>query len=151
MKTIDKSIRINRIMLMFAIFFFTYCNIYGQVGENENDKTLSPYFFVQSEGAETDQMPLRSTSAEVNIAGIIADVKVTQEYKNDGKSVIEAIYVFPASTRAAVYKMTMTIGERVINAVIKERNQARQEYEEARQQGKSASLLPNSNGQMFSR
>ncbi|MBN2266849.1 MAG: hypothetical protein JW725_00715, partial [Candidatus Babeliaceae bacterium] len=149
MKTIYKFFGMSRIMLMFATFFFTCCNIYGQVGENENDKTLSPYFFVQSEGAETDQLPLRSTSAEVNIAGIIADVKVTQEYKNDGKSAIEAIYVFPASTRAAVYKMTMTIGERTINAVIKERNQARQEYEEARQQGKSASLLEQQRPNVF--
>ncbi len=149
MKTIDKSIKMNKIALMFAVFFFTCCITYGQIGENENDRTLSPYFFVQSEGAETDQMPLRSTSAEVNIAGIIADVKVTQEYKNDGKNAIEAIYVFPASTRAAVYKMTMTIGERTINAVIKERNQARQEYEEARQQGKSASLLEQQRPNVF--
>ncbi|HEX2933930.1 MAG TPA: VIT domain-containing protein [Bacteroidales bacterium] len=149
MKTIDNSIKMNRIALVLAIFFLACGNTFCQVEENENDKTLSPYFFVQSDGAEIDQLPLRSTSAEVNIAGIIADVKVTQEYKNDGKSAIEAIYVFPASTRAAVYKMTMTIGERTINAVIKERNQARQEYEEARQQGKSASLLEQQRPNVF--
>jgi len=39
----------------------------------------------------------------VNIAGVIADVKVTQVYKNEGTNPLEAIYVFPASTRAAVY------------------------------------------------
>ena len=85
--------------------------------ENDNaDRTLSPYFFVKSDDASTDQLPLKATSAEVNIAGVIADVLVTQVYKNEGRKPLEAIYFFPASTRAAVYGMKMTIGERVIVA-----------------------------------
>jgi Ca-activated chloride channel homolog len=149
MKTLNKYFWMNRLAGFFAAVLFTTLNNFAQVSEKEDDKTLSPYFFVQSEGSETDQLPLRSTSVDVNIAGIIADVRVTQEYKNDGKNAIEAIYVFPASTRAAVYKMTMTIGERTINAIIKERNQARQEYEEAKQQGKSASLLEQQRPNVF--
>ncbi len=62
---------------------------------------------------------LKSTNAEVNIAGVIADVTITQDYRNEGKKPIEAIYVFPASTQAAVYSMVMTIGERVIVARIR--------------------------------
>ena len=87
----------------------------------EEDKTLSPYFFVQSDDPATDRLPLLKTGAEVNIAGVIADVTVTQVYKNDGKKPIEAVYTFPASTRAAVYAMKMTIGDRTIVARIKER------------------------------
>ena len=109
--------------------------------EKGADKTLSPYFFVQSDDPETDRLPLKSTSIKVNISGVIADVIVTQVYKNEGKKPIEAIYVFPASTRAAVYGMKMTIGERIITAKIREREAARREYEQAKQQGKSASLL----------
>jgi Vault protein inter-alpha-trypsin. len=110
--------------------------------ENENsDRTLSPYFFVKSDDAGTDQLPLKATSAKVNIAGVIADVLVTQVYKNDGKKSLEAIYIFPASTRAAVYGMTMTIGERVIAAKIDKRDAARKQYEQARDSGRSASLL----------
>lgn len=105
------------------------------------DTTLSPYFFVKSEDASVDQLPLKSTSAKVAIAGVIADVKVTQVYRNTGKKPLEALYVFPASTRAAVYGMTMRIGERVLKAQIKERGQARADYEQAKQQGRSASLL----------
>ncbi len=82
--------------------------------ELDQDKTLSPYFFVKSNNPDLDQLPLKATSAEVNIAGVIADVSVVQEYANEGKNPIEAIYVFPASTRAAVYSMKMTIGERTI-------------------------------------
>ena len=80
---------------------------------------------------------------------MIADVQVTQVYKNEGKKALEAIYVFPASTRAAVYGMKMTIGERVIEAKIKKREKARQEYEEAKQQGKSASLLEQQRPNVF--
>ena len=59
------------------------------------------------------------------------------------------IYVFPASTRAAVYAMKMTIGERTIQAKIKKRDEARQEYEQAKQQGKSASLLEQQRPNVF--
>ena len=115
----------------------------------DQDKTLSPYFFVQSDDPSADRLPLLKTGAEVNIAGVIADVKVTQVYKNDGKKPIEAIYTFPASTRAAVYAMKMTIGDRTIVAKIKEREKAREEYEQARQRGQSASLLEQQRPNVF--
>lgn len=115
----------------------------GQITpENKDgDRTLSPYFFVVSDDPSLDQLPLKATSVMANIAGVIADVKVTQVYKNEGKRPIEAVYIFPASTRAAVYGMKMTIGQRTIIAQIKEKAEARKEYEKAKEEGKSASLL----------
>jgi Ca-activated chloride channel family protein len=77
--------------------------------ESETDKTLSPYFWVKSDDPETDRLPLKATRAQVRIAGVIAEVTVTQVYKNEGKNTIEAIYVFPGSTRAAVHAMRMTV------------------------------------------
>ncbi|HTZ40184.1 MAG TPA: VIT domain-containing protein, partial [Syntrophales bacterium] len=76
--------------------------------ETQDDRTLSPYFFVKSGDPALDRLPLKSTSAAVRISGVIADVLVTQLYRNEGKKPLEAIYVFPASTRAAVYGMKMT-------------------------------------------
>jgi Ca-activated chloride channel family protein len=113
------------------------------------DRTLSPYFFVRSDDPQVDRLPLKATTAEVRIAGVIADVTVTQVYRNEGKRALEAIYVFPGSTRAAVYAMTMTIGTRTINAVVKERQQARAEYEQARAQGRTASLLEQQRPNVF--
>ncbi|MFH0893780.1 MAG: TonB family protein [Bacteroidota bacterium] len=110
-------------------------------GEEDSDKTLSPYFMVKSDDPSTEQLPLKETRADVNIAGVIADVKVTQVYMNTGKKPIEAIYVFPASTRAAVYEMTMWVGDRMLKAKIQEKDQARKDYDIAKSQGKSASLL----------
>ncbi len=121
---------------------------YAQHREFE-DKTLSPYFFVKSDDPRVDQLPLKSTSAAVNISGVIADVQVSQIYRNEGEKTLEAIYVFPASTRAAVYGMKMTIGERVIEAKISRREDARKEYEQAKRAGKSASLLEQQRPNVF--
>jgi Ca-activated chloride channel family protein len=120
----------------------------GQPAEEAN-KTLSPYFFVKSDDPIVDQLPLKSTSADVKVVGVMADVIVTQVYKNEGKKPLEAIYIFPASTRAAVYGMKMTIGKRTIMAKIQERKEARRQYEEAKQQGKSASLLEQQRPNVF--
>ncbi len=109
--------------------------------ETSADKTLSPYFLVKSNDPDVDRLPLKSTDAQVNISGVIADVTVAQIYKNEGKMPLEAVYVFPASTKAAVYGMKMTIGERTVEAEIREREQARQEYRHAKQAGKNAALL----------
>ena len=122
----------------------------AQVMEDPNaDRTLSPYFFVKSDDSSVDQLPLKETLVDVNIAGVIADVCVNQVYKNEGKSTLEAIYIFPASTRAAVYDMKMTIGERVIRAKIKKRDEARLEYEQALEQGRTASLLEQQRPNVF--
>ncbi len=121
---------------------------HSQQPESE-DRTLSPYFFVKSDDSQIDPLPLKSTSASVNISGVISDVQVTQVYKNQGKRPLEAIYVFPASTRAAVYGMKMVIGERVIHAQINKREEARRVYEQARDQGKGASLLEQQRPNVF--
>ena len=125
----------------FAVYF-----IYGQV---DVDRSLSPYFIVKSKSSTVEGFPLKATAAEVNIAGVIADVTVRQQYENNGDEPIEAIYVFPASTRAAVYGMEMKVGNRLIVAEIKEKQQARQIYTEAKSQGKRASLLEQERPNVF--
>ena len=144
-----------RTLLKYLTFFCLVVFVAGSVAaapsaiKESGDKTLSPYFFVKSDDPSTDQLPLKSTSANVSISGVIADVAVTQVYKNTGKRPIEAIYVFPASTRAAVYGMKMTIGKRVIVAKINKREDARREYEQAKKAGQSASLLEQQRPNVF--
>ncbi len=107
----------------------------------EGDRTESPYFWVKGGDAAVDGLPLKSTTAKVDIAGVIAQVTVTQVYKNTGSKPLEAIYVFPGSTRAAVHAMRMKVGERTLDAKVKERGQARADYEQAKTEGRTASLL----------
>lgn len=108
---------------------------------SREDQSLSPYFLIKSNSPKSASMPLKKTEVEVSISGVIADVNVKQIYINESKNTLEAIYVFPGSTRAAVYGMAMTIGNRRIDAKIKKKEQARQEYEQAKSEGKSTTLL----------
>ena len=113
------------------------------------DKTLSPFFVVDGGDPAIDRLPLKDTRVDVAISGVIADVTVRQVYQNRGTRPIHARYVFPASTRAAVYGMTMTVGDIRIMARIKEREQATREFESAKREGKSASLLEESRPNVF--
>lgn len=124
-------------------------NVVAQEDQSRLDKTLSPYFFVEGGDPEVDRLPLKDTRVEVAITGVIADVTVRQIYENRGTRPIHARYVFPASTRAAVYGMTMTVRDVRIVAKIKEREQAAQEFEAAKREGKSASLLEQSRPNVF--
>ena len=134
--------------ILFALLLLPVL-VFSQAEEGA-DKTLSPYFHVQlNNAANTELLPLKATSASVNIAGVIADVQVKQVYVNTGKVPLEAIYVFPGSTNSAVYGMTMTIGQRRIKAKIAEKNQARQQYEQAKTEGKRASLLEQQRPNVF--
>ena len=113
------------------------------------DRTLSPFFFVEGGDPAVDRLPLKDTRVDVAIAGVIADVTVRQVYENRGTRPIHARYVFPASTRAAVYGMTMTVGDVRTVATIKERERAAREFEAAKREGKNASLLEQSRPNVF--
>jgi Ca-activated chloride channel family protein len=144
MKKAAKLLSVSILAVLTLVVFSVRAqqtHIHGSGQEENEDRTLSPYFLVRSDEPGTEQLPLKSTTADVNISGVISDVTVTQVYKNEGDVPIEAIYVFPASTRAAVYGMKMIIGKRAISAEIRKRDEARMEYEKAKNEGKSASLL----------
>lgn len=126
-----------------TLCFFTLSVRPAQAQDTDapRQKTESPYFFVKSAEPGLDQLPLKSTQVDVRISGVIADVTVTQHYKNEGKRAIEANYVFPGSTRAAVYAMNVRLAERLITAHIREKQQARLDYDKAKKEGKTAALL----------
>ncbi|MDO5290816.1 MAG: VIT domain-containing protein [Pseudomonadota bacterium] len=112
-----------------------------QAQTGDAPKAESPYFFVQGAQPGVDALPLKSTEVQVRISGVIAQVQVTQRYKNEGAVPIEAKYLFPGSTRAAVHGLDVRVGQRLIAAHIREKQQARVEYDQARQAGQTAALL----------
>jgi Ca-activated chloride channel family protein len=120
------------------------------VGAETNAKTLSPYFWVENGVEGQEQFPLKSTTVKTVISGVIADVHVNQEYANLGTQPINARYIFPASTQAAVHGMRLTVGEEIIVAQIKERKAAKENFDEAKTAGKNASLLEQERPNVFS-
>ncbi len=92
---------------------------------------------------------LTHTDYDVSIAGPFARVNLTQQYTNPHRDVIEAVYTFPMSHRGAVDRMTMTIGDRVIEGEIKEREEARSIYSAAKAAGRVTSLLEQERPNIF--
>jgi len=112
----------------------------SRAGES-GDRTLAPYFYVGGGDPSVDRLPLKETAADIQIAGVVAHVRVHQVFGNAATRPIEAVYVFPASTRAAVHGMRMKIGARVIEARIERKEAAHADYEKAKGEGKRAALL----------
>ena len=93
--------------------------------------------------------PLKHTAVTVDVSGFIARVTVRQQFHNPFDEKIEAIYVFPLSQDAAVDRMTMKVGDRIVKGEIKERGEARAIYEQAKAAGKVASLLDQERPNIF--
>ncbi|MCI0432319.1 MAG: hypothetical protein L0271_01530, partial [Gemmatimonadetes bacterium] len=94
-------------------------------------------------------LPLKHTDVRASISAFIASVDVTQQFHNPYDGKIEAVYVFPLPHNAAVSEFLMTIGERTIRGIIRERAEAERIYHEARAQGHVASLLTQERPNIF--
>ena len=93
--------------------------------------------------------PLKHTAVDAEISGTIARVTVTQQFHNPFREKIEALYVFPLHQDSAVDEMTMTVGDRIVKGVIKERGEAKRIYDDAKARGKVAALLDQERPNIF--
>jgi len=118
-------------------------------GTTGDDRTESPYFFVEGALAGEESFPLKSTKVTATVSGIIANVLVKQTYQNTGAATLHARYVFPASTRAAIHGLTLRVGDKAVAARIKEREAADHEYEAAKREGKTAAKLDQERPNVF--
>jgi Ca-activated chloride channel family protein len=89
---------------------------------------------------ERGNLPLESIDVRTRITGLASQTEVTQGFRNTYDEPLEATYVFPLPPRAAVTAMRMEADGRVVEGVLKERGQARTDYDQAIQQGKRASI-----------
>ena len=94
-------------------------------------------------------LPLTRMEVEADIVGIFASTTIRQTFKNPTDQALEAVYIFPLPDRAGVTAFQMTINGRVIDGVLKERLQARREYEAALQQGYRASMMEEERPNVF--
>lgn len=98
---------------------------------------------------EASICPLKHTTVEADVAGIIGRVRVKQKFTNSSSRKIEAIYVFPLPPDAAIDDFAMRIGSRRVIGQIKPRDEARQSYERGRSAGHVASLLDQERPNIF--
>jgi Ca-activated chloride channel homolog len=70
---------------------------------------------------------------DLDVSGPTVRAKVTQIFRNPTKDWMEATYVYPLPPGGAVDTLKMVIGARVVVGDIKERQQAKIIYEQAKQ------------------
>jgi Ca-activated chloride channel family protein len=90
-----------------------------------------------------------NTGFDARVTGLVARVQVRQEFRNDGPEWVEGVYVFPLPDEAAVDHLRMTIGERIIEGEIREKEAAKKQYEQAKAEGKKASLVEQQRPNLF--
>lgn len=90
-----------------------------------------------------------STDVDMRINGLVARVSVSQRFENTGTEWAEGIYAFPLPDKAAVDRLRLHIGERYIEGEIREKDEARREYEQARREGKKTSLVEQERPNLF--
>ncbi len=117
----------------------------GQMRLNETDyetiKTTNPN--------ASPCFVLEETRVDAEIAGVLARVRVTQVFKNPHSNRLEASYVFPMPENCAVDAYSFQIGERVVIGEVKEKEEARKVYQQARDEGRKAALLEQERANVF--
>jgi len=93
--------------------------------------------------------PSLETEVEMRIRGPIARVQVRQRFHNPTDAWVEGVYVFPLPERSAVDGLRLVVGDRVIEGQIREREEAKQVYEQAKREGKKASLVEQERPNLF--
>ncbi|CAM4442659.1 marine proteobacterial sortase target protein [Mycobacterium basiliense] len=95
-------------------------------------------------------LPLQRIDVRVDITGLTSQVELTQDFVNTFDVPLEASYVFPLPDRSAVTRMRMTTDERVVEADLRERQTARQTYDQALDSGRRAAIAEEERPDVFS-
>ncbi len=81
------------------------------------------------------------TGIELDITGLVARVEITQRFTNHGSQWAEGIYRFPLPDTAAVDRLRIKVGERLLEGEIQEKETARRSYQKAREAGQTATIV----------
>jgi Ca-activated chloride channel family protein len=102
-----------------------------------------------ADGSWVGKFPLEHTDVRGEIGGYLARTVVAQTFGNPFREPIEAVYAFPLPASAAVNDFVMEVGGRTIVGIVRPREEAERIYEEARAQGRTASLLSQERPNLF--
>ncbi|XP_029964282.1 von Willebrand factor A domain-containing protein 5A-like isoform X4 [Salarias fasciatus] len=91
-----------------------------------------------------EPVPLKSIEVELEVRDHVATVVSTLNYQNKEDKPIEAVFVFPLPGDAAVCHFSAKMGQKEIVAEVKEKQEAREEYDDALSSGQQAFLLEES-------
>ncbi|MGQ0509902.1 MAG: marine proteobacterial sortase target protein [Betaproteobacteria bacterium] len=118
----------------------------AQAAQHERDGGL---LLMPRAGGAVLTAPLLATDVEIQVVGHVARAKVTQRFRNTQPDWYEGTYVFPLPEDAAVDRLRMRIGERLVEGEIREKEKARATYAQAKAEGRRAALLEQERPNIF--
>src|SRR3954469_19974345 len=89
---------------------------------------------------ERGNLPLELIEVRAAVVGLAVRTELAQGFRNPYDVPLEATYIFPLPDRAAVTRLRMETADRVVEGVVKEREAARADYEQAVTEGRRASI-----------
>jgi len=134
----------RRIITIILIFLFTPISLQASTGPGSGELRL-----MDKQGNVTFSALMLDAEADIQVTAMTARVSLKQTFKNTENQWVDGVYVFPLPDDAAVRDLTLTVGERIIRGVVKERQQAKRDFIKARAEGKRAALLESERPNLF--
>jgi Ca-activated chloride channel family protein len=104
---------------------------------------------LKSRQGTSQPAPLLATDVEIRVTAHVARATVTQRFVNPHPDWYEGTYVFPLPENAAVDRLRMRIGGRIVEGEVREKEKAKQSYAEAKAEGRRAALLEQERPNIF--
>lgn len=148
--TIQQVFSPRRSIIICAVFFTAVKAFAAPPQLTTINETTSGTLLFQAEiPGQYVAAPQLATDVAIAITGPIARTRVTQRFENISDAWVEGTYVFPLPDGAAVDTLKMQVGDRFIEGKIEEKQKAKEIYEQAKKEGKKASLLSQQRPNIF--
>ena len=153
----DFKSRLDIIVALFGLAFVLALTIFGQARAGEaklalvtpNDVKAGSLLLKSKDEGKYLEAPRLATDFNVTVSGPTARTIVTQRFENPADAYVEGVYVFPLPENSAVDTLKIIAGNRVIVGEVKERQEAKVIYEEAKANGQTAALLEQERPNIF--
>ncbi len=133
---------------LVAIFFAVWMTASAEATSGDHMAAGSGHLMLMGVAARTALQ--LSADADIRVTGLVAQVQLRQRFHNNSSEWVNGEYRFPLPSGAAVHRLRMTIGERVIEGQVQEKAQARQTFERAKAGGRKAGLVEQRRANLFS-
>ena len=143
---------IAAMLVGFAALFLSFEPVWSAEGATSASPgaVRSGSLLLKTDDGGSSEATRLGIDVDLTVSGPTVRARVTQIFKNPTQDWVEATYVYPLPEGGAVDTLKMVIGDRVVVGEIKERQQARVIYEQARQNGQKAALTEQQRPNIFS-
>ena len=143
------SLRLRRVVEGISLWLAVLLLLFVQPIFAEASEGAGELRFVDPQGRHLESATLVNTDYQVEVTGLVADVRLKQTFHNPSQEWREAVFVFPLPEQASVYGLTMMAGERRIVGEIREKAVARKAYAKAKSEGRKVARVDQQRPNLF--